>query len=822
MVEFSSSPAERRGVSLPRIQTSFSNNPHQHLQRPRPVETIILKGVTDRGRSNAIPPPLVGCQSRGGLFVCFGRGRSATVQKAGQTRDVGRIGKELDVQHKPNNHPKPSQVIQEDPLANGIQAPRPGLNHPATTLPHRVSKGKQKSQSGRQEPVAKNLGSWDPPELFKAYPQAVRHVRLRAPLLDAETILHHYEEMKNTAIKEDVIKSYPDHDPGNPEGRGSRTKNEKDKKAKRSTQNIWPNVSWAEKLYVLTTSGYLLQYSGSGSHDRVPEKTMSLGKHSAAFVSDAIPGQHYVLQISRVAKEDGTVHSDIPRSIFKKLGFRSESRRLASNVLLVFNSPEDMNEWLVALRKEIESLGGRKCLPDVPRQTTEDAVKQTLEKPSRRYLIKKDPDQFTDSGPDPDSRVKGEGNGLLASGFVGYQASTVKTPSIYRQKSMDSPSLSYITTSTDQLYLEQLRGTPRLSYASAGAKTLSTSWGSSPGPSPARAAFFPEEPTTKPDGQEIPIYEYSQLDPFSTAKHPVTTSSSPLALAPGAAEQRTQRRTSTYSSSSEQTASWPPPNFSVPSFSKRYSYSALTPDSQKKSVPSTHSHQERCVDQRKFSWEGRRLSQGLDTAEPLTTDISTLSSLSSSRSEALYSNAQSAIPHHFSSPASSGGSSSCRPAAMQAASPHPPPTTALPALPEQRHRRKSNGSVVDSHKKERPVSMQGHSNPIPRPRYSLPKIGLQDPSEFDEYSLSSPSHTAQPSPPGSPLSRVTCLQPALQQCKSMPQLSTGSLKPSATDLSLLPEIPFFFETMSNARENLTGPHRACGVPARQFRPMEVK
>lgn len=824
MVESSSSSAKQRGVSLPRIQTSFCDNSQQHLQRPQPVENIILERATEHDHSNEFPPSLVGCQSKGGFFGFFGRGRSAAARKVCQTRNVGRVGKESNVQQKEINHSKPSQEIQENPFANSIHAPRPGLNYSATSLQHRNSNSKQNPQPGTQESVAKNLGPWDPPELFKAYPQAIRHVRLRAPLLNAETILHYYEATKSIATKEDATKTCPDQDLDILERQRVRTKREEDKKTKRSAQNIWSDVSWTDKIYLLTTSGHLLRYSGSGSYDRAPEKSMSLGKHSAAFVSDAIPGQHYVLQVSRVTKEDGTVNIDTPRSIFKKLGLRGQSRRVASNFLLVFDSPEDMNEWLVVLRKEIESVGGRKYLPDVLRETTDDAVKQVLERPSRRYLIQKDSDRFKDSRMDLDARVGEEGSGLFRSNLVSGQTSIRKSPALHQQKSVDSPSLSYMTTSTDQIYLEQLRGTPRLSYASAGGKTLSTSWGSSAGPSPARAAFFPEDPMTKPDGQEIPMRESSQLSPFAAAKHPMTPACS-LAPALDASEQRTQRRTSTYSTSSEHTPSCPPPNFSVPSFSKRYSYSALIPESQKKAIPSTPNQQEKCADQPKLAREERRLSEGLNTTNPLIiTDLSALSSLSSPRrgeTLALYSNVSSALPHHFSLPASSGGNSSSRPPTTPVASPHPPPTTALPALPEQHHGRNPVGNVVDNVKKERPISLQGHNNPIPRLRCSLPQMGLQDPPEVDEYTLSNPSCTVHLSSPTLDPSRVPCIQPTLQQCKSMPQLSAGSLKPSATDLSLLPEVPVPLERAGKTREIPAGSHRACGAPGRLFRPVEV-
>lgn len=51
-------------------------------------------------------------------------------------------------------------------------------------------------------------------------------------------------------------------------------------------------VEWTRKIFILVTSGYLLQYASAGSFDRVPEKMMKLGKDSVAFASDAIPGKH--------------------------------------------------------------------------------------------------------------------------------------------------------------------------------------------------------------------------------------------------------------------------------------------------------------------------------------------------------------------------------------------------------------------------------------------------------------------------------------------------------------------------------------------------
>ncbi|EON63650.1 hypothetical protein W97_02878 [Coniosporium apollinis CBS 100218] len=44
-----------------------------------------------------------------------------------------------------------------------------------------------------------------------------------------------------------------------------------------------PPVDLPTKLYILVTSGCLLQYAGEGPSDRLPEKILQLGKDSAAF-----------------------------------------------------------------------------------------------------------------------------------------------------------------------------------------------------------------------------------------------------------------------------------------------------------------------------------------------------------------------------------------------------------------------------------------------------------------------------------------------------------------------------------------------------------
>lgn len=160
-----------------------------------------------------------------------------------------------------------------------------------------------------------------PPPLFQAYPQAVKHATLRIPTLSAEIILRlQHERDADTNQRSD---SYtPSLDTG---------KTQKEKKLKKSrTSNILSKSNWSDKVFVLVTSGYVLQYAGDGTFDRLPEKIMPLSKDSAAFASDAIPGKPYVLQISQVSDEEGRLDTEASKSMFKKLGLKIESKRSTS------------------------------------------------------------------------------------------------------------------------------------------------------------------------------------------------------------------------------------------------------------------------------------------------------------------------------------------------------------------------------------------------------------------------------------------------------------------------------------------------------------
>lgn len=197
--------------------------------------------------------------------------------------------------------------------------------------------------------------SWDPPPLFQAYPQALRYALLDSPSASTESILRR----QTPAI------SAGSTTPTNLEE--ATLSHKKTKKHKRRTS---PSVAsgWKRKLYVLVTNGYVLQYAADGHHDRLPEKILQLRYNSVAFASDAISGRPYVLQISRDPDQCDEQIDTNAKSIWSRVGFRTvEEKRMAASFLLVCESADELDAWMIAVRREIEAHGGAQCRCNTPR-----------------------------------------------------------------------------------------------------------------------------------------------------------------------------------------------------------------------------------------------------------------------------------------------------------------------------------------------------------------------------------------------------------------------------------------------------------------------
>ncbi|KAI9890750.1 MAG: hypothetical protein M1814_003680 [Vezdaea aestivalis] len=315
--------------------------------------------------------------------------------------------------------------------------------------------------------------SWDPPPLFQAYPQSVKYSSLQASSLEADSILR-YDDIKrrqkdlDLALSQDFAQQY------------SKKEKKALKKHSRKPSGSLSKSGWLTKVYVLVTSGYLLQYAGDGPYDRLPEKILTLGGESVAFVSDAIPGQCFVLQVSDQANEEGLVPVEEAKSSFRaKISLKKGGSCKTHSMLLIFDNSQDMELWMKAIRKAIESLGSsRYTVPDVA--TIEAEAEMLKSKPSRRYLIKQDPNLFSDS---PLSDTLGTPATVDLPEFLSISPSSLRGTTL--RPGSETPSFSNSTVaSQDQARLDQLRDSSRFSYLSSGSMTMPTSRCSSTASSP--------------------------------------------------------------------------------------------------------------------------------------------------------------------------------------------------------------------------------------------------------------------------------------------------------------------------------------------------
>ena len=672
----------RRGLRLSPLPTPFNNEPSHQAHHAVLTDTVFnpKRSSQHNKHFSIVPdsttPNLKRRSSRFGLSGLFSRSKPLATDE---------VHEKLGVQwecDEPSGTPMSADAVGLQ--KHDIQHLSLGSQVLPVTEPHtaplrnRASKTALRSKSSfKKEITSRSSTAWDPPPLFQAYPQAVRHTTLRAPSLSAETILRLNAEMNISSNHR--VKSYT------PEVH--EIKLPKEKKLKKPTAlDLLSKRDWTDKTFVLLTSGYFLQYAGQGPSDRLPEKIMPLSKESAAFASDAIPGKPYVLQISQVSDEHGTVDTDASRSMFKSLGLRSQMKRSTSSFLLVFESPDELSAWMIAVRKEIQSLGGKEYRPDEFRKPVQvESIQELRQIPSQRYVVKKDPSRF--------SQIPGlVPNVTLSDNALSPEPSKVATnpgepasfkrQSMATQQSVDSRTTSNTAESINQIHLDRLRESPRQSYASTAGKTTSSSRDSSPGPSPVNVhADIPQwAPNLNERRQTTSLY------------HGLVRSSVQQLKFPSPPAPPSSHQTSEYT---PQTPSPAAPNFSVPTFSKHYSSSNNSASSCTTSKPHTPpaSHVNASpsppVISEQKEYTGKRASirelQHLQKPSPRVSN-GPLPSTSTPPRSADFCNSPSSsdavrpFSRRFSALEYSRGLSPLQ-LASQSPSPHPPPTTALPAIP---------------------------------------------------------------------------------------------------------------------------------------------
>lgn len=661
------------------------------------------------------------------------------------------------------------------------------------TLRRQSSTPGPRSRSLKRELTIRTPTTWDPPPLFQAYPQAVKYASLRAPTVSIDAILRSNGNKKNTNAKQDAMQSATTLNPVSANINVAKSKGYSKRKRKHNFSEPIPKEYWTNNLYVLVTSGYFLQYAGEGSFDRLPEKIMTLSKDSAAFASDVILGEHWVLQVSQTSDDDGVQSGKEQESIIKKIGFLRDTKRSASSFLLVLDNPEEMDSWLRVVRGEIESMGGKKYCPDAGAcGPTENSFRDGREKLSHRYATGMDRDQHSGRKWEPAPDVsfgevirKNEGSEPITRPLP---SSTVRRRSITSQMSSDSPAVSNPTSSINQTYLDQLRGSRRLSYASTGAKTLSTSRGSSPGQSPRSVPAkshspLPEHTSSLGEGV-VPISilpKSRQASAQTSSRTSANPNSSSRSTSRSAS--RSPRPLSTRISLPGQNTPPATPNFSVPTFSKPNSVvtratSSLMSQAFRSPVDDKESSLVLNGPPTELSTEADDFVLSL----PHTSSSYELSSLSPKDNHPL--------PRRLSSLQYSRGISPRHLPANHLLPPHPPPKTALPAVP--RHltntdRKSIDGYLSQDRQLRRPMSMQVRSDPVKQVHIHLPQGRVEDTLSFDCSSQSLSDFPA----------RQDCIPPLLpvhrsimQNCRSMPDIDMAAADFHLTSMPPLPTPPY--------------------------------
>ncbi|KAJ4300270.1 hypothetical protein N0V88_002942 [Collariella sp. IMI 366227] len=501
-------------------------------------------------------------ESRLGLRNIFGRSKGET--EADKRPVTPRTVTPRNLPQRPAGIRASLAEINWPYSSNNAQGHRSEVTLPSASKPSAAAPSlkHKKSETGvRPQPNSEWIAAWNQPPLFKAYPQAIKHAHLPACTVPAEVVLRMHNHKNSGSLSSILSPSTIDIEES--------TSDKSKKRHRRNGSGSTSKFEWTTKVFVLVTSGYLLQYAGEGSFDRLPERILQLGKDSAAFASDAIPGRHWVLQVSSAAESDRAAGT----ALRARLPFRAQERK-ASTFLMVFEGAGDMDSWIATLRREIESLGGRKVLSETgkPLKTASQDL-QLRNQASQRTLVVRDPDRF--------SRVMNSDQSCHRSSVISTDSRLDPSQDdTTRELSCDDNSTASVI-SRESRQLDSLRdSTNRLSYMSSGQRTMLTSVGSSPACSPIRDSFG--ELDTLP--AELPQLDEPQprLRPNAMAiidrRQSLQTANHVMEMRVASAQ--TLRPSSTYSNSGqpEQPAMpfvppQPMPNFSVPhNAGKRFSF----------------------------------------------------------------------------------------------------------------------------------------------------------------------------------------------------------------------------------------------------------
>lgn len=480
-------PNDSFSTSRWRRNRSSANILEQHLQPlPSTANMNSLKPQPAIERKNS---------SRMSLFNLFSKPK---VEKARGHIEVG-LAVPMQPQEPPRPPSPPKSSLRQNPPPQAQQV-------------HRMRSSQfLRPMSMRPPSIARHPGDdWDPPPLFQAYPQSIKYATVQACVYSPDALIRTQSQRRQAEMIRERMDSHRDL-ASTLDNASEHKKLEKTHKRLDSILHSTPQLT--NKIYVLVTSGHILQYSGDGPFDRLPERVLRLGKDSAAFASDLIPGKHWVLQILQSANEDGTAGEAPKHSLLSRLRLGGPVRREATSYLLVMESAEEMESWMTTVRKEIENLGGKKISSESSRNSAsidESSAKTSMERPYQRQPVKRGSSRLSTITPvdSPLQSQYSDSPKIVTSEWETDhkdRASNVDSASIQSSRpslqraSVEAPSIAASIVSHDQFQLDQLRERSRYSYMStatsnSGAGTRNTSRDPSPAPpSPIKEVSTPAD-----------------------------------------------------------------------------------------------------------------------------------------------------------------------------------------------------------------------------------------------------------------------------------------------------------------------------------------
>lgn len=522
------SVGERRGHKLAPLQTNFS--------RPAPKTRSLRPRPEPMGSKVPLQSPAKRQSSKTSLRNLFGRDKSRGEPK-------------LDGIVEAPTPPHPQTAIFSSPLSATPLSPPTTDAQSTVTSPTDLRPPSARRTTGIPDPKTptQDQYGWKPPPLFQAYPQSTKHACLAAPALSADAILRLHA---TTARNASEVRTDNPLERDQAADAARKKREQRQRKHLRTLSGTINKVEWTRKIYVLANVGYILQYAGEGKNDRLPERMLLLGPKSVAFASDAIPGKHWVLQVSHNPTGDGeSTMPETPKSRFPRFGFHKPNyRRLSRSFLLVFDNPDAMTSWLVAVRAEIEKRGGPQLTKE--KHSNEDTMPQLRSKSSVRQMVKKDPHRISSLFLQPQtlqSPIEEDGQSV---GGATWHSRRSSYTSAHRRSIIESRSGSVSTSRT-----EATNPTHGSSFASDTHSSIHNS-------PPANDGFYRSE---EPLPEELDRVFARNLQ-HSQANRQSLPLSQPPSIA-GLAEP--QVNVSPVPEALLRSAS-PPPNFSVPSFSKKF------------------------------------------------------------------------------------------------------------------------------------------------------------------------------------------------------------------------------------------------------------